>query len=81
MLRRHAMWNNLVLLLSVTVIAQGQYVAEDDGGLMNHIPQYDNAGNLMGDYWWHPAFKLDPNSASMATMGKDRTHGIYGPKV
>ena len=64
------MWNNLVLLLSLTVIAQGQYVAEDDGGLMNHIPQYDNAGNLMGDYWWHPTFKLDQTPPPWQPWGK-----------
>ena len=49
----------LVLLICMVVVVRGQYVAEDKGGLMRYIPQYDKAGNKMGDEWWHPIYKLD----------------------
>ena len=49
----------VILLACIVILINGQYVAEDKGGLMRYIPTYDKAGNKMGAHWWHPIYKLD----------------------
>lgn len=63
----------LVLLICMIVVVRGQYVAEDKGGLMRYIPQYDKAGNKMGDTWWHPIYKLDQTPPPWQPWQKTQT--------
>eukprot|EP00943_MAST-04B_sp_MAST-4B-sp1_P006552 g6552.t1 len=57
----------------MVVVVRGQYVAEDKGGLMRYIPQYDKAGNKMGDEWWHPIYKLDQTPPPWQPWQKTQT--------
>ena len=74
----------VILLACIVILINGQYVAEDKGGLMRYIPTYDKAGNKMGDHWWHPIYKLDqtppPWQPWQKTLQTEFTDNRFNPE-